>query len=83
MSLLLMIISNLLGFIFLKHKSDVCNAFSLFKSQVEIFFTSKIKILRTDGGATYKLIIKQFPQLIHQTTCLHTPKKNCLAERKT
>jgi hypothetical protein len=58
MSLLLMIISNLLGFIFLKHKNDVCNAFSLFKSQVEIFFTSKIKNFRTDGGAKYKLIIK-------------------------
>jgi Reverse transcriptase (RNA-dependent DNA polymerase) len=66
----------------LKHKSDVCNDFSLFKSQVENLFTSTIKILRTDGGAEYKPIITQFPQLIHQTTCPHTPQQNGLAETK-
>jgi hypothetical protein len=66
----------------MKHKSDVCQIFTIFKSQVENLLNTTIKILRTDGGAEYKPITTKFPTILHQTTCPHTPQQNDLAERK-
>jgi Integrase core domain len=67
---------------FMKHKSEVCDIFSLFKSQVENLQNSTIKTLRTDGGTEYLLISKKIPHIIHQTTCPYTPQQNGVAERK-
>jgi Reverse transcriptase (RNA-dependent DNA polymerase)/Integrase core domain len=67
---------------FLKHKSDVCHVFFTFKSQVENLLNHTIKILRTDGDTQFKPITKQFPQILHQTSCPYTPQQNGVAERK-
>lgn len=65
---------------FLKRKSEIPFIFSRFKAQVENLLSHKIKTLRTDGGSEYLPITKQFPHILHQTTCPHTP--NGLSERK-
>ncbi|KAJ4817812.1 hypothetical protein LUZ62_030378 [Rhynchospora pubera] len=51
-------------------------------SQVENLFETTIKTLRTDGGTEYKPIGTTFPQIVHQTTCPHTPQQNGVSERK-
>jgi hypothetical protein len=56
--------------------------FSCFKAQAENLLSHNIKSLRTDGGTEYLPITKQFPHIIHQTTCPYTPEQNGLAERK-
>jgi hypothetical protein len=38
--------------------------------------------LRTDGGGEFLPIVKAFPQIMHQTSCPHTPQQNGAAERK-
>jgi Integrase core domain len=58
---------------FMKHKSEVCHIFSLFKAQVESLLEKNIKIHRTDGGTEFKPILTKFPHLIHQETCPYTP----------
>ncbi|KAJ3697958.1 hypothetical protein LUZ61_001663 [Rhynchospora tenuis] len=67
---------------FMKSKSEVPHIFSKFKFQVENLLQSSIKVLRTDGGTEFKPIATQHPQLVHQTTCPHTPQQNGVAERK-
>jgi gag-polypeptide of LTR copia-type/GAG-pre-integrase domain/Integrase core domain len=74
--------SHFVWIYFLKHKSDVVHAFTLFKSQAENLLNTTIKTLRTDGGAEYKPITTKFTQILHQTTCPHTPQQNGVAERK-
>jgi hypothetical protein len=66
----------------MKNKSEVPFLFSRFKAQVENLLSTTIKTLRTDGGTEYLPITKQFPHIIHQTTCPYTPEQNGLAERK-
>ncbi|KAJ4758161.1 polyprotein [Rhynchospora pubera] len=67
---------------FLKSKDEVVKVFSSFKLQVENLLGTNIKVLRTDGGTEFKPITRLFPQLVHQTTCPHTPEQNGVAERK-
>ncbi|KAJ1686058.1 hypothetical protein LUZ63_017448 [Rhynchospora breviuscula] len=67
---------------FMMNKSDVSTIFTKFKAQVENLFSTNIKVLRTDGGAEFKPISTLFPQIIHQTTCPHTPQQNGVSERK-
>ncbi|KAJ4816146.1 hypothetical protein LUZ62_028712 [Rhynchospora pubera] len=67
---------------FMANKSDVVSIFSGFKVQVENLFGCTIKVLRTDGGAEFKPIGTRFPQIIHQTSCPHTPQQNGISERK-
>jgi hypothetical protein len=67
---------------FIKQKSEVSHIFSLFKAQIENILNATIKTLRMDGGDEYKPITSKFPQVVHQTTCSHTPKQNGVAERK-
>jgi Integrase core domain len=74
--------SHLTWIYFMKHKSEVCHIFSLFKVQVEIFLEKNIMILRTDGGTEFKPILHKFPHLIHQEICSYTPQQNGVAERK-
>jgi GAG-pre-integrase domain/Integrase core domain len=74
--------SHFIWIYFLKNKSDVLQAFTLFKLQVENLLNTNIKTLRTDGGVEFKPIASKFPQLVHQTSCPHTPQQNGVAERK-
>lgn len=55
---------------FLHSKDEVTNVFILFKSQIKNFLGHKIKILCTDGGMEYKPIIRAFPSILHQTSCI-------------
>jgi hypothetical protein len=57
----------------MKHKSKVCDIFSLFKSQVENLLNTTIKTLRTDVETEYKPITTKFSHLVHQSTCPYTP----------
>jgi GAG-pre-integrase domain len=53
--------SHFIWIYFLKNKSDVLQAFTLFKLQVENLLNTNIKTLRTDGGAEFKPIASKFP----------------------
>ena len=70
----------------LKHKNKVLSVFKHFKSMVETQFSSKLKVLRTDNGSEY--INTEFNSfcsasgILHQSSCPHTPKQNCVSERK-
>jgi transposase InsO family protein len=49
-------------------------------------FSSKIKILRSDNSSEYMSHIMiqylSMHDIIHQTSCIHTPQQNGIAERK-
>ena len=70
---------------FLKKKSDVFEAFKLFKAKLESETGKKIRALRTDGGKEYDST--EFQQFLtadgirHETTPAHTPQLNGVAER--
>jgi hypothetical protein len=66
----------------MSQKSEVASIFALFKAQVETLYQTQIKVLRTNGGAEYKLIAKTFPNIIHQIICPYTPQQNGIPKRK-
>ena len=57
-----------------------------FKSMAKTQFSSKLKILRSDGGGEY--VSKEFESylsvcgILHQLSCPYTPQQNGLVERK-
>lgn len=67
-------------------KSDVFPTFVAFYNYVLNFFSTRIKILQSDGGGKY--ISKNFQSFLadkgisHHKSCPHTPEQNGLAERK-
>lgn len=71
---------------FLKHKSDVMEAFKVFKAAVENQTGRKIKILQSDNGGEY--CSKEFDKYLEKCgiqrrlTVPHTPQQNGVAERK-
>ena len=86
MLFLLIILQGLLGYILLNKKSKVFSKFMLFKAFVETQFSTKIKILRSNGGGEYtstefKSFLSQHG-IIHQLSCPYTPQQNGLVERK-
>ncbi|PKU59058.1 Retrovirus-related Pol polyprotein from transposon TNT 1-94 [Dendrobium catenatum] len=70
----------------LKNKSEVFETFVKLKQLIENQFNSKIKILRTDGGAEYiNNMFRKFLEtngIEHQRSCPYTPEQNGVAERK-
>ena len=70
----------------LKNKSEVYEVFRLFQQMIKTQYSSDIKVLRSDNGREYiNSELSRFLQdcgIIHQTTCLHTPQQNEVAERK-
>lgn len=70
---------------FLKHKSDILDAFKIFKAQVECETSKKIKVLRTDNGSEY--VNGDFDKFLklygiqRQLTVQYTPQQNGVAER--
>ncbi|KAL4388518.1 hypothetical protein GQ457_09G024580 [Hibiscus cannabinus] len=69
---------------FLKHKSEACDSFKLFKSFVEKQSGCKIKALRTDRGQEYLTCADFLDQhgIQQQLTTRYTPQQNGVAERK-
>ncbi|KAA3485266.1 pleiotropic drug resistance protein 3-like [Gossypium australe] len=71
---------------FLKHKSEVFEAFCKFKALTENQSGCKIKSLRSDNGTEY--LSERFQKLCeqarihHQLTTVYTPKQNRVCERK-
>lgn len=70
----------------LRHKSDVYSVFVKFKSLVENIFSTKIKILRSDGGGEFvNSHLASFLSshgIFHQKSCPYTPQQNGVVERK-
>lgn len=70
---------------FLKAKSETLSYFKEFKSMVENYQNTKIKILRTDNGCEYcSNAFQGFLKcegIIHQKTNPYTPEQNGLSER--
>jgi len=70
----------------LKTKSEVATVFQNFHHLVHTQFSSKIKILRSDNGSEYmsNIMIQYLSMhdIIHQTSCVHTPQQNGIAEQK-
>ena len=70
----------------LKQKSNVFSVFVHFKSLVENQFNTKIKTLRSDGGAEF--VNHKFKAfcldngISHQLSCPYTPQQNGMAKRK-
>ena len=69
----------------LKHKSEVFEKFTDWKSMVEKSSGMKMEVLRTDNGGEYTS--KEFEQYLkkqgtkHELTALKTPQENGVAER--
>lgn len=70
----------------LKDKSDTSPVFKNFYQMVQTQFNTKIRILRTDNGTEYfNSILGEFFNtngILHQSSCIDTPKQNGVAERK-
>ena len=70
----------------LHYKSEVFTKFLEFKAFVEIQFTTKLQVLRSDNVGEY--LSTQFQEFLkhkgieHQLTCAHTPAQNGVAKRK-
>ena len=73
-----------LGFFLLKHKSDVIQTFSNFKTQVELQLGYKIKAIQTDWGEEYRALTDLLMShgIIHRNFCPHTLEQNGVAEKK-
>ena len=69
---------------FLKQKSDALEVFKLFKSQVELQFNHKLKVLQTDWVGEFRPFTNLLSQLgvIHRHPCPHSHEQNGLVERK-
>ena len=67
----------------LKHKSDTQHYLPQFASMVNTQFNCKIKMIRSDNGT--KFYLKDFFQshgILHQLSCVDTPRQNAIFERK-
>lgn len=70
----------------LKHKSDVSSIIPNFHSMIQNQFGVKIKSFRTDNARDFfNHNLSSFFQsqgIIHDSSCVHTPQQNGVAERK-
>lgn len=66
------------------HKSKVFSIFPQFQCMVECYFTSKIKIIKSDWGGEYHKLDNFFAQLgiIHRLPCPQTHQQNGAIERR-
>ncbi|KAJ9552510.1 hypothetical protein OSB04_016555 [Centaurea solstitialis] len=72
---------------FLRSKSQVLSAFTLFKTMVETQFSTKIKAFQSDwggGGGEYRNVSSflQSHGIVHRVSCPYTPEQNGASERR-
>jgi len=70
----------------MRHKNDAHNIFPFFYRMVCTQFSLPVKIILSNNGGEYLnselLSFFQNNGILHETTCLRTPQKNGVAERK-
>ena len=70
----------------LRSKTEVVEVFADFHKLVTNHFSSKIHTLRSDNGTEYMshIMMKYLSNhgIMHQTSCVGTPRQNGIAERK-
>lgn len=70
----------------LSNKAEFCSIFIGFQKLVENQYSTKIKMLQTDGGGEFmnnKLRQHLIDSgIVHRVSCPHTPHQNGIAERK-
>jgi hypothetical protein len=67
----------------LRNKSDTRSCFMTFYSLIETQFHTKIKTIRSDNGAEFRMTyFFQAKGIIHQRSCVDTPQQNGRVERK-
>lgn len=67
----------------MKRKSDTQQLLVQFIHLVETQFDTKVKMIQSDNGPEFKLDNFYSTQgIIHQTSCVHTPQQNGVAEHK-
>lgn len=67
----------------MSNKSMVKKLLPDFVSYVENQFESHVKIIRSDNGAEFSLTYFFTSKgIVHQTSCVETPQKNDIVERK-
>jgi hypothetical protein len=69
---------------FLKHKSEVFDAFIQFEKMIDGQFNTKIRAFQSDWGGEYQKLHHYFKQtgIQHRIACLYTHEQNGTAERK-
>jgi Integrase core domain/GAG-pre-integrase domain len=78
---------NRVTWLFLMHsKSEVPDCFYNFHKMIETQYGKRVKVLLSDNGTKYtNKSMQDFLRsegIIHQTTCVNTPKQNGVAERE-
>ena len=70
--------------IYLMHtKTETHKNITDFIAYIETQFNSKVKIIRTNNGSEFFMHdFFALKGIIHQTTCVETPKQNGIVERK-
>lgn len=65
-------------------KSEVSHKIKQFCSMVLTQFGKRVKVLRSDNGTEFTYLHKFYAEhgIVHQTTCVDTPKQNGRVERK-
>ena len=70
----------------MKEKSETSQIFKTFNTLIQTQFSTKIQVLKTDNAREYfNSILGSYLQsqgIIHQSSCVDTPKQNGIAERK-
>ncbi|WP_416514659.1 integrase catalytic domain-containing protein, partial [Klebsiella pneumoniae] len=71
---------------FMKNKTEVLSHFQTFLKMIQNEFNCSIKVIRTDNGTEFKN--QNFSQILHEndilheTSCVHTPQQNGVSDRK-
>ena len=67
----------------MKSKSDTRSILQSFYAMIKTQFNKSIKIFRTDNGVEFQMTDSfKTHGIIHQHSCVATPQKNCVVERK-
>jgi transposase InsO family protein len=67
----------------MQHKSQVSSIIKSFFQLVQTQFKTKVKCLRLDNDAEFKMKDYFFAQgIIYQLSCVETPQQNAIIERK-
>jgi transposase InsO family protein len=70
----------------MKNRSELFSIFQIFRDMIKTQFSQKIRILHSDNAKEYTS--SSFASylsdkcIIHQTSCVHTPQQNGVAEHK-